>query len=231
MENVSWYDAARSCNALSRRGRLRPYCNEDTWECDFAADGYRLPTEAEWEYAWRAGTTSEPYWDGADGNLFCWHLGNSNRQTHDVGTRVPNSWGLHDMSGNVWEWCNDWYRADSYAHSATRDPVGPPTGVGRVIRGGVWGSTFAQCRSANRSWSLPGRTYSTGVPARSKGRTTLDVAGQPRLLADVAETQLRSPLHRFLQHIGRKPRADEVQGRLGVAGYLCVGHGVPWGQA
>jgi formylglycine-generating enzyme required for sulfatase activity len=152
VESVSWYDAVRFCNALSEREGLRPAYriagDRVTWDRD--ADGYRLPTEAEWEYACRAGTTTRFHTgDGeADLDRAGWYSGNSGRETHDVGQKAANAWGLYDMHGNVWEWCWDWY--DSYGGDAT-DPAGP-SGPGdyRVLRGGYWYNYAQDCRSANR---------------------------------------------------------------------------------
>jgi formylglycine-generating enzyme required for sulfatase activity len=120
---------------------------------------FRLPTEAEWEYACRAGSTTE-YGYGDDtvglGN-YAWYYGNSGSKTHPVGEKKPNAWGLYDMHGNVWEWCADWY--GNYDSNAATDPVGPSFGVPRVLRGGSWGHIAAYCRSANRVSTYPSSRY------------------------------------------------------------------------
>jgi formylglycine-generating enzyme required for sulfatase activity len=120
---------------------------------------YRLPTEAEWEYAVRAGTTSA-YSFGDNANQlehYAWYEDNSNKQTHPVGQKQPNPWGLYDMHGNVWEWVQDWY--GEYSQSAVTDPTGPSGGDGRVLRGGSWSSNARYLRSANRSNYAPDNRY------------------------------------------------------------------------
>src|SRR5712692_3933082 len=117
---------------------------------------YRMPTEAEWEYACRAGTQTAYYWGGdieIDGD-YCWSATNSLSTPHPVGQRRPNGWGLYDMSGNVSEWCADWY--DAYPMGDVADPTGPLSGAGRVYRGGGWRLGDSACRSACRNSNLPG---------------------------------------------------------------------------
>jgi formylglycine-generating enzyme required for sulfatase activity len=115
----------------------------------------RLPTEAEWEYACRAGTTTRFYSGDDDGSLvrIAWYHGNSGNKTHEVGGKTANAFGLYDMSGNVWEWCSDWHGA--YANAEENDPVGPGGGIARVRRGGGWGDGPKSCRSAVRDRSAP----------------------------------------------------------------------------
>jgi sulfatase modifying factor 1 len=150
---ISWEDAARFCNALSERSERRPCYRESKqgWTCDWSAEGYRLPTEAEWEYACRAGTDTPWFWDpdeiGAEAHA--WYAANSGDKVHPVGTKAANPWGLHDMAGNVWERCWDWY-ADNYDSEDIHDPRGPATGRWRVLRGGSFLNVPRNLRSANR---------------------------------------------------------------------------------
>ncbi len=117
---------------------------------------YRLPTEAEWEYACRAGTAATYFWGDWFSKHYGWCILNSgSNKTRRVGSLKPNKWGLYDMSGNVWEWCADWHGADHYGKSPAEDPQGPATGSSRVLRGGSWYSSPVDCRSANRHGDLP----------------------------------------------------------------------------
>ncbi len=116
----------------------------------------RLPTEAEWEYACRAGSTRRYYWGDEMDDSCCWYEGNSNRTAHSVGIREPNSWGLYDMSGNVGEWCSDWYGEDYYLKSPEKNPTGPERGTQRVYRGGSWNNDDPNLRSAYRDYISPG---------------------------------------------------------------------------
>ncbi len=133
---VSWMDAARFCNTVSRSAGLEPCYNLATGECDFSKNGYRLPTEAEWEYACRAGTTTRYHTGDAESDLALagWYLKNSGGQIKPVGRKTPNAWGLYDMHGNLAEWCNDWDGA--YLSGGAVDPTGPSLGSKRIFRGG-----------------------------------------------------------------------------------------------
>lgn len=159
--NVSWFDAVRYCNWLSEQTGLRKvYTIEgETVTVDWYADGYRLPTEAEWEFAVRGGNLSEGFQYSGSDNLdeVGWYDNNSGGQTHPVGEKKPNELGLYDMSGNVWEWCWDWY--DAYSAVVQRDPKGPDKGDNRVLRGGSWDFSARSCRVSYRNISTPDYRY------------------------------------------------------------------------
>jgi len=152
VEKVTWFDCVSFCNKLSRDEGYTPcytirnigydgnHITSADVSCNFNANGYRLPTEAEWEYACRAGTKAP------------------------VGEKEPNAWGIYGMHGNVWEWCWDWYSSDYYGTRPDPDtnPTGPTTGGGRVIRGGGWGQGQQGCRSARRSGMAPALGLGTG---------------------------------------------------------------------
>lgn len=158
VEMVSWDRAALFCNERSRDEGLTPCYDEDTGECNFDADGYRLPTEAEWEYACRAGS-STAFCFGDDAQMlgdYAWFADNAGKKTHEVGTKRPNAWGLYDMHGNVAEWCHDFYDESYYQTSPPRNPRGPADGERYVLRGGAWNCRAAACRSARRVGEDPG---------------------------------------------------------------------------
>jgi formylglycine-generating enzyme required for sulfatase activity len=158
VEQVRWSDAARYCNKRSELEGLEPCYNLETWECDFTTNGYRLPTEAEWEYACRAGTTTAYFFGDRPTKLgdFCWYERNAKGRPQAVGRKKPNPWGLYDISGNVWEWCNDFYQVDYYQQSPKTDPRGPMEGKSKVVRGGAWRFSAESCRSGYRYNENPG---------------------------------------------------------------------------
>jgi len=180
---VTWYGAAAYCDWKNLQEGLAPSYDHTSWEClggdPYALAGYRLPTEAEWEYACRAGTQTA-FANGDISELTCepidpvldaigWYCGNHENWTNPVALKSPNSWGLYDMHGNVFEWCFDWHADDYYLVSPSFDPAGPSSGVARVLRGGDWAYGPAGCRSAFRSNSYPdNRYYYTGFrPVRT----------------------------------------------------------------
>lgn len=178
VEQVTWFDAVLYCNARSKRDSrdtVYSYTSKimNAANCtslvaltiDTAKTGYRLPTEAEWEYACRAGSITAYYWgreyptanriDTAAMDANCWWTNNSGSQTHPVATRTANAFGLYDMSGNVYEWCNDWYGSAYYSSSPGTDPAGPATGTTRVLRGGSWSCNTRLIYSAVRAYGPP----------------------------------------------------------------------------
>ena len=158
VEQVRWSDAVRYCNARSRLEGLEACYDLQRWECDFDANGYRLPTEAEWEYACRAGTKTAYYFGNSPSKLkdHAWFKDNSGSKPRPVGQKKPNPWGLYDMHGNVWEWCNDFYNVDYYQESPEENPKGPKTGETKVVRGGAWKFSADSCRSGYRYNEDPG---------------------------------------------------------------------------
>ncbi len=179
VEQVSWYEVIDFCNRLSLRAGLTPCYrfSGDTILCDFSANGYRLPTEAEWEYACRAGTTGDfangsldnPYLQCEDIPLvdsIAWYCGNADFQTHPVGQKAPNPWGLYDMHGNVAEWVWDVADATYYQRSPDTDPTGPLSlkDLPRTIRGGSWSDPIHYLRASARFFKLPPfrKTFNVG---------------------------------------------------------------------
>lgn len=158
IEQVRWSDAVRYCNRRSELEGLKPCYDLKTWKCDFAANGYRLPTEAEWEFACRAGTTTAYFFGDSPAKLgtYAWYDKNAGGRPRPVGQKQPNPWGLHDMAGNVWQWCNDFYKVDYYATAPRENPKGPDTGENKVVRGGAWRFGAESCRSGYRYNESPG---------------------------------------------------------------------------
>ena len=158
VEQVRWSDAVRFCNERSRLEGLEPCYDLQTWQCNFGADGYRLPTEAEWEYACRAGTETAYFFGKSPSKLgdFAWFEGNAGGHPQPVGQKRPNPWGLYDICGNLWEWCNDFYQVDYYEQSPEQDPRGPDAGETKVVRGGAWKFSDENCRSGYRYNENPG---------------------------------------------------------------------------
>lgn len=164
VENVSWFEAIDYCNKRSIKEGLEPcysvsgYTAPNKWEygtikCDWKANGYRLPTEAEWEYAARGGILSKGYKYSGSNNLdaVSWYKSNSSERTHDVGTKVANELGLFDMTGNVWEWCWDWHSDLYYTISRESDPQGPESGSLKVLRGGGFNIAENRCLVSSRA--------------------------------------------------------------------------------
>ena len=167
--NVSWYDAIEYANWVSKQlGRDTVYRGElrnQAVQADWSKNGYRLPTEAEWEYAAKGGKLKQKYiYSGADSlNLVGWYGGNSDtgdgiQRTRPVAQKAANGLGLYDMSGNVWEWCWDLYDG-AYDLEDSDNPKGPDEGSTRVIRGGGWYDNAASCRVAFRDYGTPGDRY------------------------------------------------------------------------
>lgn len=154
VEQVSWFDAIEYCNKLSIKEGLAPAytINGVNVSWNRGAGGYRLPTEAEWEYACRAGTQT-PFYTGTSITDAAWYSKNSMGNSQPVGEKLPNPWGLFDMHGNVLEWCWDWLAA--YSGGAQTDPQGPLLGTDRVYRGGCWRFESHQLRSAFRFGNHP----------------------------------------------------------------------------
>jgi len=177
VEMVTWFDAVLFCNARSLRDGLEPVYYYDSIVgipgdgvtdlpgliINLKKNGYRLPTEAQWEYACRAGSQSRFFWGDVFTDDYVWWDGNSNGTTHPVGLRKPNAWGLFDMNGNVWEWINDWFQYDYYALGPKTNPTGPETGEDRVTRGGSFqqhdGHMQALMTPYRRGWTRPLTRY------------------------------------------------------------------------
>lgn len=140
VEKVSWNDAQDYFRKLNSK----------------SGNNYRLPTEAEWEYAARSGGKNETYSGGDNVGAVAWYRGNSGKQTHPVGQKQANGLGLYDMTGNVWEWCSDWDDKGYYSQSPRQNPQGASWGSSRVIRGGSWYNDAGYARAAGRGRYGPG---------------------------------------------------------------------------
>jgi len=162
VERVRWRDAKQYCNERSLLEKLQPCYNEKTpdFDCDYRANGYRLPTEAEWEYACRAGTDGPYDFGQADKLRQCaWFADNAGEKTHIIGEKKPNRWGIFDLYGNVSEWCEDVYSPAYYKESPAADPTGPANpgkDVKRVMRGGSWKASADMCRATVRQGERTG---------------------------------------------------------------------------
>lgn len=182
VDNVSWFDAIEFCNRLSILDSKEPvysingHTNPDFWKVssrsgssvimNSSANGYMLPTEAEWEYAARGGQRStKSLFRGYKYNYsgsnsiddVAWYTQNSEKSTRQAGSKQPNQLGIYDMSGNVWEWCWDWY--GKYSRKPQNDPKGPASGRGRVLRGGAWDSVNSHCQVAKRYYFSPDTAF------------------------------------------------------------------------
>jgi formylglycine-generating enzyme required for sulfatase activity len=167
LTNVSWLDSIDLCNRLSTEaGHIPAYVRNpgsDDVSCDWTADGYRLPTDAEWQYACKAGTSGYRYGPIDD---IAWYAGTSGGRIHDVGGKAPNPWGLFDMLGNVWEWCWDLYDENVY-------------GEYRILRGGGWADEARSCGASVRRRSHPtfriddlGLRVARSTPATGRGESS-----------------------------------------------------------
>ena len=231
---VSWYDAVKYCNWLSEQEGLSKVYNISgtsvTW--NQSANGYRLPTEAEWEYAARGGAQSNGYKYSGSNNLdeVGWYWDNSGSKTHPVKGKKANELGLYDMSGNVWEWCWDWYGSTYYSSSPGANPTGPSSGSNRVRRGGSWDGSARSLRVANRYSYSPGWQPRFGLSPRfedqlvfgflpfyllqKKSTRQHEVRKKPRRGKKAPTAQRMSPCRRQMWGIAGRGPADFRAGRV-----------------
>jgi len=162
VERVTFKDAITFCNRLSEKVGVEPCYNLSTGACDFTKNGFRLPTEAEWECACRGNTGSEFNLGDGESALAraAWYNRNSEDKTHPVAQKTANAYGLYDMHGNVWEWTNDWYSKRSYGEAGAENPAGVKSGDEKVLRGGSWLDSPKECHSASRRNYDPAKNYS-----------------------------------------------------------------------
>ncbi|MEN6422232.1 MAG: formylglycine-generating enzyme family protein [Smithella sp.] len=175
VEKVSWNDVQDFIRRLNSQ----------------TGKNYRLPTEAEWEYAARSGGKSEQYSGGADVDSVAWYDGNSGRKTHPVGQKKPNGLGLHDMSGNVWEWCQDWYSDKYYSQSNRDNPSGPSSGSNRVLRGGSWFNGDARARGDSLRDRSGRRLQPHGFPACLAPRSMSQAGARTEQARKARKAELR----------------------------------------
>ncbi len=205
METVKLSDAIEFCRRLG----------------EIDGRSYRLPTEAEWEYACRAGTTTRWSFGNDESALgkHAWYASNSGGTTHPVAQKKPNAWGLYDMHGNVWEWCTDWYDGEYYASAASVDPTGPGTGSRRVVRGGSWNGGLQYCRSASRIGGAPGG-WSNNLGFRvvtAPVESDRNVAAAGETVETTDEDIEKTPLlNKIEQHSGLAPATTIALASLGV---------------
>jgi len=186
VEYISWHEAAQYCNALSTRDKhelcysckpnvingTMPLCTPDArfgGNAIYGCKGYRLPTEAEWEYAYRAGTTGSTYLGNVSDcvtdplvDQIAWYSGNAGGMAHPARQKKPNAWGLYDMAGNADEWCHDWFEGQ-IAKTSVIDPVGPATGSSKAVRGGNWHNGPTSLRAGARFQRTPTSAMDGGI--------------------------------------------------------------------